>query len=184
MSGFTQILSSIFEYLIITGISFVSFLIVLSVIFSDSPKKAKSKLQAVYLLILLINIVLFLVIFGLFGTYFGDNLVDPGLISFVFMLVLTFVFSMKTAMKMKNSIPRTKRGGNLAEISKEILKGNTFDVIEISLIFFLPLVSMYIMGNGSLNSLLAYLLISNFIVTATSILLLPGAFRIFNNILD
>jgi hypothetical protein len=184
MNGFAQILSSISDYLIITGLSAVGFLIMLSVIFSDTPKKAKSKLQTVYLAILFFNIILFLILFGLLGTYFRDNLVNPGLISFVFMLVLSFVFNIRTAVGIKNAIPRTKRGGNLAEISKEILKENTSNVVENSLLFLLPVISMYFMGNNSLDSLLIYSSLSTFIVASTSVLLLPRAFRIFNNILD
>lgn len=184
MNGFTQILSSISDYLIITGLSGTGFLIILSIIFSNSPKKAKSKLQAAYLSILFVNIILYLILFGLIRTYFEGNLVDQGLISFVFMVILTFVFNIRTAMKIKNSIPRTKKGGNLTEISKEITKKNTSNIIDISLIFLLPIISMYIMGNSSLDSLLTYLFLSNLIVTLTSAFLLPGAFRIFDNLLD
>lgn len=184
MNGFIQNLGLMSDYLIVTGLAVLAFLIILSVIFKGSPEKSKSKLKTVFLFVLSINIILFLIFHRLAGEYFDSSLINSGILSFVFMIILTFLFSINIAMKIKNSIPKTKKGGNLEEISKEIVKANTISVIETSLLFQLPVVSMYFIGNGSLNGLLIYLLFSNFIVAINSLFFLPKAFRVFNNILD
>jgi len=184
MNEFIQNLGLTSDYLIVTGFAVLALLIILSVIFKDSPEKSKSKLKTIFLFVLAINIILFLVLHRLVGEYFDSNFINPGILSFVFMIILTFLFSIQIAMKIKNSIPKTKKGGNLEEISKVILKENSISLIEVSLLFQLPVISMYFMGNGSLNGLLVYLFLSNFIVTLTYLFFLPKAFRIFNNILD
>lgn len=179
MNGPLELISSISDYLIITAVSLVGLVIFLSIIFSDGSKKSESKIRVSLISAICLNIIFYLISSRLLIALFQNQNPDFGLASFIYLLFSSIFLGLTTVYKIKEFLPKSKRGGNLSDAYKEISKENSICIRDLSLLFVFPLVTMYFLGNGSLNSLFILLLSSVFIVFITYTFIFPKILRFF-----
>jgi len=180
MNGLSQLINSMSGYLIITGIIFLGILIIFSVTFSGSPKKAKSGIQSAFVFKVFLDIVIFLIISRLMSFLPGYDAYKYDIVGFSFLIIFSILTGLNPIIKLRDIVPKSKTGGSLKDIYSEVSKENTSFSLDFLLISALLLAPMYLLGNGSLNSLLILLFVSVLIVSFGSIVIFPLAFKIFD----
>ena len=178
MTKISQLLGPISEYLIITGVSVLAFLILFSIVFYSSPRKARSKLTSVFFMIFSLNILLYLVISRVGTSLLGLQNQDFLLLSFVYLFFMTILVNLNTILTMRSTISKSGKGGNLSDQFSDLKRGDTYSKIDITIILTVLLISLYFFGNGSLNSLLILIFISNLIIMSTSIFIFPAFLKL------
>ncbi len=173
MTKISQLLGPISGYLIVTGVSVLAFLILFSVVFYSSPRKARSRLTSVFFMIFSLNIVLYLLISRVGTSLLGLQNQDFLLLSFVYLVFLTILVNLNTVLLMRSTLSKSGKGGNLSDQFSDLKSGDISSKIDITIILTILLISMYFFGNGSLNSLLILLFASTLIIMLTSIFIFP-----------
>ncbi|MBW6441425.1 hypothetical protein K0B04_00760 [Patescibacteria group bacterium] len=160
MNIMENIINPIKPHITILGVTIVSIFILYSLIFGDSPKKAIRKLRCSLILSLVFNVIFFLFL-SRFLTRFFDNITpDFEIIAFSFLVVLTLVVGLRIVLEINNLLPKTKRGGDVKELYKEVSQDMSTFIFDISLIFISLIIPTHILGNGSLDGLMLLLFLS------------------------
>jgi len=178
MTAISQFLSPISGYLIVTGISILAFLILFSVVFNSSPRKARSRLTLVFFMMFSLNIVLYLLISRTGNILLSIQNQDFLLLSFVYLVIITMLVNLNTVLMMRGTISKSGKGDNLSDRFSEIKNIDTSTKIDITIILTILLTSMYFFGNGSLNSLLTLLFSCTLIIMLTSIFIFPALLKL------
>lgn len=179
MTNLFQYVNMFSGYLILIGLSVVGLLIIFSSVLKDTSKVLKSAIQSTSIVLFFINIIIFLFAMRLITFYTGQFTSGSDVMSFIPMIVLSFLYIIRVTLEFRNSAPRTKKGRNLKEVSSDIFKANMSYVVNTSVIFLLVISPMFFLGNGTLNGLFIRLFVSVLIIALTYIFLFPKVFNIF-----
>jgi hypothetical protein len=111
--------------------------------------------------------------YRIFERFIDVEKLDPGLLGFSYIVISTLLINFNSFFMIRDSVPRSKSGGNMNDILVDIRKKDISNKIDISSFLIVLTVSMYFFGNGSLNSLLIVTFVATLLVMLTSILLFP-----------
>lgn len=184
MSQVMGILGPVYNQLVMLAVSLVSIFILFSVIFKNNPTKAVRKIRCAFILSLISNIIFFFLLSRLIGKYFSNYLPEFGIIAFSFLIVFSFVMNLNTIITMKGLVTKSKKGGNLSDLFKEVSKEIFSTAFDVSLVFLIPIISYYFLGNGFMNGILSLLGISIIIVFFTHIILFPKFLKLAEKIFN
>jgi len=173
MSWFLNIFNSASNQIIIFLVSVFSIFLLFSLIFKDSPKKAVKKIRCSFILTLVSNLSIFLLVSRLISKYFKNQASESEVLAFSFLFIFTFILNLYVVLKMKELLPKSKKGGNLLDVFKDISKEIFSNIFDITMIFLILLASLYVLGNGFLDGLLILLICSVVITFLTSKILFP-----------
>ena len=176
MSEFISLNSS---YLIIFGISVVGLIIFLSIIFSDLSKNIESAIRSSLISTFILSVTFYLVIARLVVIATKNYNQEFEILAFSYLIFVSIFIGLSLVSKLKEFSRVSRKGSNLYESFKEKSKENFSMVRDYSLLFSFPLISMYFLGNGSLNLLIILMFLAVLVVFISYTLAFPKTLKLF-----
>jgi len=177
MNIFFSSVNPIFEYLFIGGIFFLAVKIFLSLILNDIPKEVSSKIETSFLFTLFLDTLFYSILVYLLNILLGIFVSDYESILFSYLIFSSLFLGTFPVMEIKNFLLKT-REKNVLEAYEKTSKKISSVLVNISLLFTFPLVSMYFFGNGSMNNLLILFLFSILVSCAHWIFVFPKILKL------
>ena len=177
MNIFFSSANPIFEYLFIGGIFFLAVKIFLSLILNDIPKEVSSKIETPFLFTLFLGVLFYSILVYLLNILLGIFVSDYESILFSYFIFSSLFLGTFPVMEIKNFLLKA-REKNVLEAYGKTSKEISSVLVNISLLFTFPLVSMYFFGNGSMNNLLILFFFSILVSCAHWIFVFPKILKL------
>ncbi len=175
----SEFISSNSVYLIVFGISVVSLIIFLSIIFSDLSKNIESLIRLSLISTFIMSITFYLIFARLIVIATKNYNQEFEVLAFSYLIFVSIFIGLSLVTKLKESSRSSKKDFSLTESFKENSKENFSMVRDYSLLFSFPLISMYFLGNGSLNGLIILLFLAVLVVFISYTLVFPKTLKLF-----
>lgn len=175
----SEFISSNSAYLIVFGISVVSLIIFLSIIFSDLSKNTESAIRSSLISTFILSITLYLVFARILVFLTKNYNQEFEILAFSYLIFVSIFIGLSLVSKLKEFFRVSRKGSNLYEAFKENSKENSSMVRDYSILFSFPLISMYFLGNGSLNGLIILLFLAVSMVFISYIIIFPKSLKLF-----
>ena len=177
MNIFFSSVNPIFEYLFIGGIFFLAVKIFLSLILNDIPKEVSSKIETSFLFTLFLDTLFYSILVYLLNILFGIFVSDYESILFSYFIFSSLFLGTFPVMEIKNFLLKA-REKNVLEAYEKTSKKISSVLVNVSLLFTFPLISMYFFGNGSMNNLLILFFFSILVSCAHWIFVFPKILKL------
>jgi ACR3 family arsenite efflux pump ArsB len=175
----SEFISSNSASLIIFGISIVGLVIFLSIIFSDLSKNTESVVRSSLISTFVLSITFYLVIARVIVIATKNYNQEFEMLAFSYLIFVSIFIGLSLVSKLKEFSRISKKGFSLTESFKENSKENFGMVRDYSLLFSFPLISMYFLGNGSLNGLIILLFLAVLVVFISYTIIFPKTLKLF-----
>ncbi len=175
----SEFISSNSASLIIFGISIVGLVIFLSIIFSDLSKNTESLIRSSLISTFILSITLYLVFARILVVLTKNYNQEFEILAFSYLIFVSIFIGLNLVSKLKEFSRASRKGSNLYEDFKENSKENSSMVRDYSILFSFPLISMYFLGNGSLNGLIILLFLAVLVVFISYIITFPKTLKLF-----
>ena len=174
---FFSSINPIFEYLFIGVILFLAVKIFLSLILNDMPKEVSSKIETSFLFTLFLGIFFYSILVYLLNILLGISIFNYESILFSYFIFSSLFLGTFPVMEIKNVLLKA-REKNVLETYEKTSKKISSVLVNISLLFTFPLISMYFFGNGSMNNLLILFFFSILVSCAHWIFVFPKILKL------
>ena len=182
IQNISQSLKFISDYLIILGVYIFGIIILFSFLFNNTKKKVQQRFTLSFILTIIFNVISYLLLSLFIIQIAKVQTWDFEIIAYISILIFTMIFNLNLILKMKNTFIKVKKGGDIYESSKDIIKENSSKVSNLIIVTLIILFSVTILGNGSINGLIVLLLLSLFVSAFSSILLFTKILKFTENL--
>jgi len=170
------------DCLLIIGISILVAFVVFLFVFNKSPKKTLFRFWGVLSTFMVINSILFLILFPLFSNFLEPKAINLGPIFFILVIVCTVLFNLNLILKLKMLLPKSRKTGDLYEISKIEFNENRHRALDLLVTFALILLPMCFLGNENMEYILICIFAIVLICSLSSVFLFARLLKIFDKI--